>query len=222
MFSLSAQIRKVSEKKAKESRKEGRVPAILYGPKIENLALEVDLKEFNKAYREAGESSLIELNAGKEKFTVLIYNVQFDALSGKPIHVDFLQPSLEEEIETNVPLVFEGESKAVSDLEGTLVRNLAEIEVRSLPQKLPREIKVSIDGLETFEDEILVKDLEVPEGVKVLRGPNEIVATVSLPEKIEEELEKPIEEKVEEVERVEEEKEPVEEKEEKKEKEETQ
>ena len=212
MLSLSAKIRKTLGKKAKGLRKQGILPGILYGPKIKNLALEVDLKEFEKIYKEAGESTLITLSLPEKKLKalILIYDVQFDPISNKPIHVDFLQPSLKEKITANVPLIFEGESKAVEDFEGTLVKNISEVEIKALPQDLPHEIKVNIESLETFEDEILIKDLKVPADVEVLKKPDEVVANIAPPEKVEEELEKPIEEKVEEVERVEEEK-PVEE-----------
>jgi large subunit ribosomal protein L25 len=113
---------------------------------------------------------------------------------------------LDEEITATVPLVFEGQALAVKDLGGTLVRNIHELEVKALPQNLPHEIKVDISKLKTFEDNILVKDLIIPKEVKILKTPDETIAFVSEPEKIEEELEKPIEEKVEEVEKVEEKK----------------
>ncbi|GAI38315.1 unnamed protein product, partial [marine sediment metagenome] len=106
--------------------------------------------------------------------------------------------------EVAVPIVFEGEAPAVKELDGTLVKEIQEVEIKALPQNLPHEIKVSIENLKTFEDEILIKDLKLPEGVKIQKEPNEIVAVVTSPEKVEEELEKPIEEKVEEVEEVEE------------------
>ena len=86
---------------------------------------------------------------------------------------------------------------------GTLVKNISELEIKALPQNLPHEIKVSIDGLNTFEDHILVKDLDIPKGVKVLAKPDEIVVMVSQPEDVEAELAKEIEEKVEDVEKVE-------------------
>ena len=219
MLILSAKIRKTLGKKVKTLRKEGRLPAVLYGPKIKSLPLEIEEKSFEKIYKTAGESTLISLEVPekKKRFHVLIQNVQLDPLTLEPLHVDFFQPSLKEKIEARIPLVFEGESKAVKDLGGTLVKHLTEIEVKALPQDLPPEIKVNIEKLETFDDEILVKDLPIPEKVEVQRKPDEIVATVSPPEKIEEELEKPIEEKVEEVEKAEEEKEEDKEKEEKKE-----
>lgn len=207
MLELSAKIRKEFGKKVKSLRKKGVLPAVLYGPKLkEAQPLELDEKDFEKVYQEAGESALISLEVGGKKVLVLIHEVQLEPLTGKPIHVDFYQPKLEEEIEAKAPLVFEGESKAVKELEGTLIKNISEVEVRAKPQNLPPEIKIDIIGLRTFEDNIKISDLKIPPGVKILRKPEEIIAWVSPPEKVEEELEKPIEEKVEEVEKVEEKK----------------
>lgn len=106
---------------------------------------------------------------------------------------------MEEEIIAKIPLIFDGTPPAVKDLGGTLVKNISEVEVKSLPQKLPKEIRVEVSGLKTFEDNIKVSDLKLPAGVKVLKESEEIIAVVLPPEKVEEELVKPIEEKVEEV-----------------------
>ncbi|HUV80955.1 MAG TPA: 50S ribosomal protein L25 [Patescibacteria group bacterium] len=210
MIELKAKIREETGKKTRKIREKGIIPAVLYGPKIKNLSLSVDLKEFERIFKQAGESSLIQLEADNKKFLVLIHAVEIDAIAQKPIHIDFYQPRLDEEITVSVPLVFEGEAPAVKDLGGTLVRNIHELEVKALPQNLPHEIKVDISGLKTFEDDILVKDLIVPKEVKILKEPDETVVFVAEPEKVEEELAKPVEEKVEEVEKVEEKK-PVEE-----------
>lgn len=226
MLTLSSKIRKDIGKKSKILRKKGILPAILYGPKTKPIPLEINLKEFKKIYKTAGESSLISLEIGKsphqkfgggdkENFLVLIHEIKESPLTGELTHIDFYHPILTEEVQVTVPLFFEGVSLAVKDLKGTLVKEAQELEIRALPQNLPHDIKVNIEGLKTFEDEILIKDLIIPEGVKVLKAPDEIVAVVVPPEKVEEELEKPIEEKIEEVEKVEEkkEKEEVEEKE---------
>jgi len=211
MLTLTAKIRKDFGKKAKKLRKNGIIPAVLYGPKIENIPLEVDLKEFEKVYKTAGESSLIKLQIEKKDFLVLIHAVEIDAISQKPIHIDFYRPRLDEEITVTVPLVFEGEAPAVKDLGGTLVRNIQEVEVKALPQNLPHEINVNVEKLKTFEDNILIKDLIVPKDAKILREPEEIVALATPPEKVEEELAKPVEEKVEKVEKVKEDKKEMEE-----------
>jgi large subunit ribosomal protein L25 len=199
MLTLSAKTRKDLGKKTKALRQKGILPAVLYGPKIKSAPLEINLQEFEKIYQEAGESSLVSLTADGKNFLVLIHDVSTDPLTGRAVHVDFYQPSLEKEVEVNVPLVFEGEAPAIKELGGTLVKNISEVEVKALPQKLPKEIRVDVGNLKTFEDHILIKDLLLPEGAKILKEPNEIVAQVTPLEKVEEELEKPIEEKVEEV-----------------------
>jgi len=207
MLSLSTKIRKEFGKKVKALRKKGVLPGILYGPKLkEALPLELGERKFKKVYKEAGESSLVSLEIDGKKIPVLIHEVARDPLTEKPIHVDFYQPELKEEVEVLVPLVFEGISPAVKDLGGTLIKNISEIRIKAKPQNLPHEIKIDIQSLKTFEDSILIKDLKLPEGVKISRNPEEIVVSISPPEKVEEELVKPIEEKVEEVEKVEKEK----------------
>ena len=219
MIKLSAEIRKEIGKKVKDLRKKGLIPAVLYGPKIEAIPLKVNLKEFEKVYQKTGESSLISLEFDSKKFLVLIHAVEIDPLSQKPLHIDFYQPRLDEEITATVPLVFEGVSPAVKELGGTLVRNIHEVEVKALPQNLPHEIKVNIEKLKTFEDNILIKDLVIPQGVKIIKEPDEIVALAAPPEKVEEELVKAVEEKVEEVEIAEKKKEEEKEEGEEKEKE---
>ena len=96
----------------------------------------------------------------------------------------------------------DGEAPAVKDLGGTLVKTISEVNVKALPQNLPKEIRISVEGLKTFEDNIFIKDLKTGEGIEILKKPEEIVARVTPPEKVEEELAKPIEEKVEDVEKV--------------------
>lgn len=203
MISLNAKIR---EKRGKETRGGNSIPAVLYGPEIKNQPIEIDLKEFNKVYKQAGASSLISVVIEGKKFLVLIHDVVKDAVSDEAIHVDFYQPILTKEVEAKVPLVFVGESLAVKDLGGTLVKEAQDIEVMALPQDLPHEIEINIEGLKTFEDEIKVKDLKLPKGVRVEKNPEDTIAKVVPPAKVEEELEKPIEEDVEGVEKIEKEK----------------
>lgn len=208
MIKLSAKIRKEIGRKTSVLKKSGRIPAVVYGHKINNVLLDVDYKEFQKVYSKAGVNSLIELDVKgeKEKKIVLIHELQKDPVTDKFIHIDFFETSSKEEVEVKIPLVFEGVSLAVKDLGGTLVKNISELQIKALPQNLPHEIKVSIDKLNTFEDRVLIKDLVLPKDVKVSAKPDEIVVSVAQPSKVEEELAKEIEEKVEDVEKVEKEK----------------
>jgi len=210
MFNLNGKIRNDFGRKLKSIRKQGVIPAVVYGPGEKNISIEVDEKDFKKIFVKAGESSLINLLVEKSdseggrsiKKSVLIHEIQKDPISEKIIHVDFFQPSLKDEVEVSIPLVFEGTAPAEKDLGGTLIKNILEVEIKALPQDLPHEIKVSISSLNTFQDHILIKDLVLPLGVKILKKPEEIVVSVLPPRKVEEELAVPIEEKVEDVEKV--------------------
>lgn len=216
MLDLKAKIREKFGRKTKLLRKEGKIPGVLYGEGVKNTPLQVEEKEFEKVFREAGESSLVPLEIeGKDskKLQVLIHDISRHPLTGEILHVDFYHPSTKKEVEAEIPLVFEGEAPAVKELSGTLVREIQAVEVKGLAQNLPREIKVDIGKLKTFGDRILIGDLKVPEGIKILRNPDEVVANVAPPVKEEEEVsaeeaEKPKEEKAEE----EKEKKPTEEK----------
>ena len=208
MISLSAKPRKELGKKTKHMRVQGRIPAVVYGPKMKTLSVEVDEKEFKKVFSQAGESSLMELSivGEKAKNLVLVNDLQKNPLSNAVIHIDFFQPALDEEVEVAIPLAFEGVALAEKDLGGTLVKNISEVEARALPQNLIHEIVVNIEPLKTFEDHIYVKDLKVPATITVLKKPDEIVASVLPPQKVEEELAEEIKENVEDVQKVEKEK----------------
>ncbi|MGB3988084.1 MAG: 50S ribosomal protein L25 [Minisyncoccales bacterium] len=191
------------KKRTPKKRNKESIPGVLYGPGMENIVLEVDSKEFMKAYEDAGESSLINLEPfeGSEKYLVLIHDTQRDPLTGNIIHIDFYQPDLKKEVEVEVPLRFTGEAPAVKELGGTLVRNFLEVEVSALPEKLPYDIEVNVDKLVTFDDIVTIADLVVPEGVEILKESDEIIALVT-PIVVEEEPE-PIEEDVDSVEKIE-------------------
>lgn len=197
---LNAKIREVTGNKLKTFRKKGIIPAVVYGAGHKNVSIQVDYNEFQKVFEEAGESTIIKLKIGKDAKNVLIHDIARDLVTDKFIHIDFLQIRMDKAITAEVPLVFVGESPAVKNLEGVLVKNITEVEVEALPKDLPHEIKVDISTLETFDDHIRIKDLKLSEGVKVLVEPEETVILV-MPPRTKEELEE-IEKKPEEVEPV--------------------
>lgn len=208
MIKLSAKIRKDFGKKTRSIKKAEMIPAVVYGPSVKNISVEVDYEGFKKVFNQAGESSLIilEVEGEKKERPVLIHEIQKDHVSGKFIHIDFYQASLKQEVEVTIPLIFEGVAPAIKELGGTLIKEIQELKIKALPQNLPHDIEVDISTLKTFEDEIRIKDLQLPAGIKITRSLEEIVAKVVPLTKVEEELAKPVEEKVEEVEKVEKEK----------------
>jgi large subunit ribosomal protein L25 len=202
VIEFKAQIRDIVGKKVKSLRKKGIIPAVLYGSSTKKpLSLEVNYKDFEKILKEAGESTVIKLKVGDGIKNVLIHDFAKDPVSDKFIHADFFEVRMDKLIKAKVPLVFEGEAPAVKILEGILIKNITELEVEALPANLPHEMKVDISVLNTFEDLIHIKDLKIPEGVKISAKPEEIIVSV-MPPRSEEELkalEEKVEEKIEEV-----------------------
>jgi len=213
MITLLAKVREITGKQTGDLRKQGIIPAVLYGPEVKNLVIEVNAKEFHKVLQEAGESSVINLavdgngnEKAKKEYQVLVHDLQMDPVKDCPTHIDFYAPKTTEEIEVDVPIVVFGESPAVKELGGTLVKDIHEITVKGYLKDLIKEIQIDISNLKTFEDRILVRDLIVPATLKVIKDPEQIVIYVAQPEKVEEELAKPAEGSVEDVEVVEKEK----------------
>lgn len=195
---LNSRKREATDGKANSLRKKGCLPAVLYGKGVENISLVLDKREFKKILDKAGTNTLVNLNIeGKEeRIPILFQDPQFDPVTDEIIHIDFHQVKLTEKIVTHIPFHFFGESKAVKDLGGTLVKNKDEIEVECLPKDLPHDIRIDISILDDFEKSIHVKDLEIPPGVKVLDDLEDTVAVVEPPRTEEElaELETPLEE----------------------------
>jgi large subunit ribosomal protein L25 len=209
-ISLEAKTRTKTENK--EEGKEN-IPGILYGRGIENVMLWLDQKKFNSVYDEVGESTVFKIALdGKEDRNVLVKDIQKDVLTGEIRHVDFYQVRMDEEIEAEVELVFKGESPAVKEFGGILLKNMDSVDVKCLPGDLPPEIEVDISPLKTFEDYIYVKDLPISENVELLVDPETVVAMVSPPRTDEEmaELETEVKEDVTKVEGVVKEEAPVE------------
>lgn len=165
----------------------GAVPAVVYGSQTQPQNITVDRNQFVKIYQAAGESSIVELKIdGKEALHVLIQDYQTDALRNEFTHIDFRSIDMNKEIETEVELEFIGESLAVKALGGTFIPSLETVEIRALPSKLVRSIKVDISSLATFDDSIRVSDLVVPEGVTILSDAELSVASVEAPRSEEE------------------------------------
>ncbi len=178
-------------------RKEGLIPAVVYGHGVTPKIVSVEYNPFIKVYRLAGESSLVDLTIdNKEAVKALIQDIAIDPMTDRLIHVDFRQVSMKEKLKAKIPVVFAGESRAVKELGGILVKSLAEIEVECLPQYLVHEISVDLSPIKEFGETIRVGSVSAPEGMVFLTGANEVIATVT-PPRSEEEL-KSLEEKIEE------------------------
>lgn len=187
---------------AKDLRNQGKIPAIIYGKDFDNQKLALDQTNFNRLYKEAGSSNLIDLRIGGDSEKVLIHDVQFHPLSGKILHVDFLKINMKAKIKTEVPLEIVGETPLVIEQEGSLITSKDAVEVECLPNDLVDHIKVDVSVLTEFEQNIKVSDLVAPQGIEILDDPEEVIVLVQ-PPRSDEELEALEEAVVEDVEAVE-------------------
>lgn len=180
--------RKITGRKVKVLRREGILPANIYGKKVKSQAVQLDLKNFLPIYQEVGETGVVELKLkGETKIrSVLIHNVQLDPVTGQPLHADFYQVSLKEKVTTEIPIELVGESPAVKEKIGILIQPLSEVEVEALPTELPDKLEIDIGQLKAIDDTISVADLKVTKGVKILTGAKQILAKIEPPTKEEE------------------------------------
>jgi len=179
------------KKSPKSLRKQELIPCVIYGKGIESLPLQVDYQPFRKVYRKAGGNNIIDLNVDGKEYKALVHHVDFDPVTDKIAHIDFINVRMDQEITAQVPLEFIGVSLAVKDLAGTLVRVRDHLTVKCLPAKLPSKIEVDITPIVDFKTVVAVKDLKLPEGVSVLDKQEQPVAAVSAPRAEEEDV-KPV------------------------------
>jgi large subunit ribosomal protein L25 len=180
---LEAAKRTVHGRKNRELRVSGKVPAVVYGRGVKSESLEVEARILERVYANAGGNKIVALKVGDARVrNVLIHAVQRGALRGELTHADFYAVRMDELLKAEVPLRFVGESTAVYQDEGTLLKNLEMVEVECLPGDLPDAIEVDIAVLDDFEKAITVADLAVPTGVKLLEEDTELlVAKVDPP-----------------------------------------
>ncbi len=180
--SIHATSRDLAGVTAKQLRRDGKVPAVLYGNVKENAHLVLNEREFTKLFHQTGYSTLINLVIDSEKpVKVLVHDLQDNPVRGEITHIDFFAVNMKEKLSTEVPLEFTGTAAAVEDLGGTLITVKSEVEVECLPDDLPHSIIVDITALATFDDVIRISDLAAPEGVVILGEPEEVIASISEP-----------------------------------------
>ena len=174
MTELTASAREITGKKIASLRKEGKLPAVVYGAKVESTPIVVDEAAFLKVLRDSGETTLIELKGLSEEHEVLIQDIDFDTVKGNPIHVDFYAVERGKEIEVTVPFEFVGESPA-EKAGDSIVKTMHEVDVKTTPGKIPAHLEVNLELLKKAGDKIEIKDIAVPEGVTIMAEQEEAV-----------------------------------------------
>jgi large subunit ribosomal protein L25 len=186
---LAATSRAVTGKKVAYLRRDGKLPAVVYGRGLSSDNVTVNAHEFEQLRRHAGPNTLVDLSVDGGKATpVLVHDVQLHRVTRTPLHADLYIVRMTDELTVDVQLVSEGESEAIENAGGTLFRAIEHVRVRALPDHLPQSIHYSIESLKTFDDAIHVRDLQIPEDATLLTDGDEVVAKV-LPPRVEEQVE---------------------------------
>ncbi|MBI2482192.1 MAG: 50S ribosomal protein L25 [Candidatus Vogelbacteria bacterium] len=179
METLTAEVRTIFGKQLAPYRQVGKLPVVAYGGKSEAKPLFLSIKEFKKVFANAGESSIVSVAMPEGIKEVLIHGVDFHPVTGEPIHADLLLVDMNKPIRVSVPLEFTGESPAVKDLGGALIKVLHEIEIEALPKNLPHNLIIDISSLVALDSQILVKEVVLPAGVTLISELEGVVASIT-------------------------------------------
>lgn len=193
-FEISANVRKVIGKQVKAIRREGRLPAVIYGSKIDPIAIVLDFREASRVLAGMTSSQFIKIDVDGTTHTALVREKQRHPIRGSLLHVDFLAVSMTEKLRASVTIELEGESPASKEYNGIIVTGVEVIEVECLPKDLPERIVVSISSLAEIGDAIYVREIDLPDEVEVLTDLDEVVVLVTAPAMEEEEEEEELEE----------------------------
>ena len=185
-ITLSLEPRNITGKKVKKLRKQGIIPANIFGNKVVSQAVQVKGTAFRPVYNQAGETQVvyIKVQGEAEERPVMFTNVQVDPMTDEVIHIDLRHVNLKEKITANVPVELVGESPAVRDFQASLITALDEVEVEALPADLPENITVDVSSLKNIGDVIKVSDLNIDRTkIEVLDDPETVVISVAQQQK---------------------------------------
>jgi len=190
---IKAEVRTALGRKVKQIRKQGFIPATIYGKGLESKSVQFLGVELEKLFEEVGESTLVNLILENENLPILFRNPQYHVIEGNLIHVDCYKVNLKEKISAMVPIEFIGESQAVKD-GNTLVTVTDEIEIEALPADLPEKIEIDLSALETLESVITVANINIDlSKLEIKTDKEQLIAKVEEP-RAEEEVIAPVEE----------------------------
>ena len=187
-FSLVAESRTLVGKKVRRLRRDGWIPAVIYGQQ-EPITIQLENGPLRRVLRAAGTSDLLELEIGDDHRTVLVRDIQQHVTRGDLIHIDFLEVNMKQVVTTTADLVTINSSGPEADNSGTPVQELRSVDIEALPDALVSEIEVDLSLLEQLSDQITVGQLTPPEGVTILTDPEMLVVRMQVVHEIEEEEE---------------------------------
>ncbi|MGG2085583.1 50S ribosomal protein L25/general stress protein Ctc [Priestia aryabhattai] len=186
-MSISIQANKRTDFKNSTNRKirdEGNFPAVVYGNKTESTPIYLNSADFIKTIREAGRNGVLTLQVDKQKYSVMLHDIQTDPLKNEIVHADFQVVDMKKEIDTEVSLSLVGEAKGTKE-GGVLQQSLYEISLKGLPQDIPSSIDVDVSDL-GINDTITVGEIKVDKKLEITHDAEDTVASVLPPQQEEE------------------------------------
>jgi large subunit ribosomal protein L25 len=186
---IKATRRSLTGKQVKALRREGRLPAVMYGHNVEPITISMDAHDASLMLAGLSSSTILTIDLEGEEHAVLVREKQRDYIKNRLVHVDFQVVSLTEKIRASVSIDVHGTAPAVSNFDAVVVTNVTSVMVEALPRDLPERLIVDISGLENIGDAIHVRDLKVSDKVAILADLDEVVVvmTSAAPEVTEEE-----------------------------------
>ena len=189
-LSITLSPREVTGKKVSRLRQEGVVPVHYYGPGVDSAALQVDFMALRSVLINAGRNVPITVKVvGEDGENIcFVREIQVHPVTEELLHVDFYRVDVTQTVRAEVPIILEGEPPAVRNLGGILLQPFDTLEVEALPLDMPESLRVDVTVLEDFSSSIRIGDVEIAEGVNILRDPVEMIARVVAPRIEEEEV----------------------------------
>jgi large subunit ribosomal protein L25 len=202
-LTLTVSPRTVTGKKVKALRREGVVPVHMFGRGIESQSLQAEFRVLSVVLPQAGTNVpiAIDVDGADGENVCFVRQVQRHPVSEALLHVDFQRVDVSQKVTAEVPILVEGVSQAVQEMDGTLLQTLASVSVEALPMSMPASFTIDISILDDFDKTIRVETLQTDEDVTILNDPEEMIATIVRPRVEEEEV--PVEEELEGLEGVE-------------------
>jgi large subunit ribosomal protein L25 len=177
---LNADKRETTGKASRRLRRQGLLPAVVYGHNASPASIQLDTHEFERVFGRAGRTQLIDLVVGQGRaHKVLVKEVQRSPRKNTLIHVDFHQVSLREKLQVDVPVVVTGQAEPVAAGDADVLLVMHALRVECLPSRIPEAIEVDISGLTEVEAGVRVSDLQLPEGVTAVADPDDLVVKLA-------------------------------------------
>lgn len=177
---INVQKREVTGKQVKQLRRQGILPGVVYGHKVDSYPVQMDTHSTYLLLRKITPTTLITLDLDGKKTKVMIRERKFDVVTGNLLHLDFLAVSMTEKMRASVAIELVGEAPVLDEVPGSLLNHMLEnLDIEALPANLPERIQVDVSGLLSAEDSITVADLNLGDKIDIHTPAEEVIVSVS-------------------------------------------